>query len=78
VAKQARQRARIYCRDDGRRIENVAGQHLPDIAEQSTSSEFSLLLIGVMAIADEVDSQLAQAMVAYVDKSNVDAMPLLA
>jgi len=39
---------------------------------------FSLLLIGVMAIADEVDAQLAQAMTAYVDESNVDAMPVLA
>jgi len=30
---------------------------------------FSLLLVGVMAIADEVDSQLAQAMTAYVAAS---------
>jgi YesN/AraC family two-component response regulator len=31
--------------------------------------DFSLLLIGVMAIADEVDSQLAQAMSSYVAES---------
>jgi len=39
---------------------------------------FSLLLVGVMAIADEVDSQLAQAMAAYVAESKTDAMPVLA
>ena len=39
---------------------------------------FSLLLMGVMAIADEVDSQLAQAMTAYVAETNVDALPNIA
>jgi DNA-binding response OmpR family regulator len=39
---------------------------------------FSLLLDGVMAIADEVDSQLAQAMAAYVSESKVDALPVRA
>ena len=39
---------------------------------------FSLLLVGVMAIADEVDSQLAQAMAGYVSESKADAMPLVA
>jgi CheY-like chemotaxis protein len=34
--------------------------------------DFSLLLVGVMAIADEVDSQLAQAMASYISESNVD------
>jgi len=37
--------------------------------------DFSLLLVGVMAIADEVDSQLAQAMASYISKSNVDLLP---
>jgi len=36
---------------------------------------FSLLLIAVMAIADEVDSQLAQAMTAYVSKARIDSRP---
>lgn len=36
---------------------------------------FSLLLVGVMAIADEVDSQLAQAMTAYVAEMNGDVLP---
>jgi DNA-binding response OmpR family regulator len=36
---------------------------------------FSLLLVGVMAIADEVDSQLAQAMASYVTESKVDLLP---
>jgi DNA-binding response OmpR family regulator len=38
---------------------------------------FSLLLVGVMAIADEVDSQLAQAMTSYVAESTTDALPTL-
>jgi len=36
---------------------------------------FSLLLVGVMAIADEVDSQLAQAMTSYVRESKLDDLP---
>jgi DNA-binding response OmpR family regulator len=35
---------------------------------------FSLLLLGVMAIADEVDSQLAQAMSAYVAESKTEML----
>ncbi len=35
---------------------------------------FSLLLVGVMAIADEVDSQLAQAMAGYVSQSRLAAL----
>jgi CheY-like chemotaxis protein len=37
--------------------------------------DFSLLLVGVMAIADEVDSQLAQAMASYISESKVDLLP---
>jgi DNA-binding response OmpR family regulator len=40
--------------------------------------DFSLLLMGVMAIADEVDSQLAQAMSSYVTQSQVDHLPVMA
>jgi CheY-like chemotaxis protein len=40
--------------------------------------DFSLLLMGVMAIADEVDSQLAQAMSSYISEAGVDQMPVLA
>jgi DNA-binding response OmpR family regulator len=36
---------------------------------------FSLVLVGVMAIADEVDSQLAQAMASYISESKVDLLP---
>jgi DNA-binding response OmpR family regulator len=39
---------------------------------------FSLVLVGVMAIADEVDSQLAQAMVSYVSESQLDDLPISA
>ncbi len=38
--------------------------------------DFSLLLLGVMAIADEVDSQLAQAMASYILESQADVLPV--
>ncbi len=37
--------------------------------------DFSLLLIGVMAIADEIDSQLAQQMASYISESASEHMP---
>jgi hypothetical protein len=39
------------------------------------SLDFSVLLIGVMTTADEIDSQLSQATVAYVEESVKDALP---
>jgi len=39
---------------------------------------FSTVLESVMAIADEVDSQLAQAMAAFIAESSMDALPSLA
>lgn len=39
------------------------------------SIEFSVLLSQVMTIADEVDSQLRQAMECYVEESIVDSLP---
>ncbi len=38
--------------------------------------DFSLLLASVMAIADEVDSQLAQAMSSYISESKLDNLPM--
>jgi CheY-like chemotaxis protein len=40
--------------------------------------DFSLLLAGVMAIADEVDSQLAEQMVGYIAESKIDGLPQVA
>jgi hypothetical protein len=37
----------------------------------------SVLLVDVMAIADEVDSQLAQAMTSYIKEGDVDGGPLV-
>jgi hypothetical protein len=34
--------------------------------------DFSLLLVGVMAIADEVDSQLAQALAAFAPDAKLE------
>jgi hypothetical protein len=39
--------------------------------------DFSVLLIGVMTIADEVDSQLSQAMESYIAQSHTDALPAM-
>ena len=39
------------------------------------SIDFSVLLIGVMTIADEIDSQLSQAMDSYIAESVEDALP---
>jgi hypothetical protein len=38
----------------------------------------SLLLLGVMAIADEVDSQLAQTVASYIAESKLDALTISA
>jgi CheY-like chemotaxis protein len=43
-----------------------------------TSVDFNLLLGDVMAIADEVDSQLAQQMAAYISESNKDGKEIAA
>jgi CheY-like chemotaxis protein len=40
------------------------------------SIDFSVLLIGVMTIADEIDSQLSQAMESYITESKTDALPV--
>jgi hypothetical protein len=39
------------------------------------SIDFSVLLSQVMTIADEVDSQLRQAMECYVEESIADSLP---
>jgi hypothetical protein len=41
-------------------------------------TEPGVLLLYVMVIADEVDSQLAQAMSSYISEANVDANPITA
>jgi hypothetical protein len=40
------------------------------------SIDFSILLNGVMTIADEVDSQLSQAMDSYMAESLLEATPV--
>jgi len=40
--------------------------------------DFSQVLVAVMAIADEVDSQLAQAMTSYVSEEKVGRLPTVA
>jgi CheY-like chemotaxis protein len=46
------------------------------LQDNLTRIDFSVLLVGVMAIADEVDSQLAQQMASYISESNSDVEPI--
>ncbi len=47
-----------------------------DTLQQNLATiDFSVLLIGVMTIADEIDSQLSQAMDSYIAESVEDALP---
>jgi hypothetical protein len=41
-------------------------------------ADYSVLLVGVMAIADEVDSQLAQQMASYISESKGDDLSQVA
>ncbi|WP_255551494.1 hybrid sensor histidine kinase/response regulator [Granulicella sp. dw_53] len=45
------------------------------LQDNLSKADFSKLLLGVMAIADEVDSQLAQAMTSYISESEIDDLP---
>ena len=45
------------------------------LQQNLASIDFSVLLIGVMTIADEIDSQLSQAMDSYIAESVADALP---
>jgi DNA-binding response OmpR family regulator len=45
------------------------------LQQNLVSIDFSVLLIGVMTIADEIDSQLSQAMDSYIAESVEDALP---
>jgi hypothetical protein len=44
------------------------------LQENLASIDFSVLLIGVMTIADEIDSQLSQAMTSYISESAGDGL----
>jgi hypothetical protein len=44
------------------------------LQDNLASIDFSLLLIGVMTIADEIDSQLSQAMGAYKEESSINGL----
>ena len=45
------------------------------LQENMKTIDFSVVLLGVMTIADEVDSQLSQAMTCYIAESRVDTLP---
>jgi DNA-binding NarL/FixJ family response regulator len=45
------------------------------LQDNLASIDFSLLLMGVMTIADEIDSQLSQAMGAYKEESSINELP---
>jgi len=56
-------------------IRRQQGYSAAMMVEESRMLQVSLLLDGVMTIADEVDSQLSQAMASYIAESSLDAMP---
>ncbi len=58
--------------EESRMLQVSIFQMLQDNLEKM---DFSLLLVGVMAVADEVDSQLAQQMASYIAESKVDDLP---
>ena len=45
------------------------------LQDHMASIDFSLVLTGVMVIADEIDSQLSQAMASYTAESVLDSLP---
>ena len=46
------------------------------LQENLNKVDSSVLLLDVMSIADEVDSQLAQAMSSYISEARADAAPI--
>ena len=44
------------------------------LQQNLTNIDFSILLIEIMTIADEVDSQLSQAMESYIAESQTDGL----
>jgi hypothetical protein len=44
------------------------------LQENLADIDFSVLIVGVMTIADEIDSQLSQAMAAYKEETVMDAL----
>jgi hypothetical protein len=52
------------------------GHLKPSVAYRTEEIDVDNLMINVMAIADEVDSQLAQAMASYMTEANRDAQTI--
>jgi hypothetical protein len=53
----------------------VNGRAKPGNATSCHKVDFSLLLMGVIAMADEVDSELAQAMDSHITELRVERIP---
>ena len=68
-------RTRLQRSDDGGGIAYAASHIFQMLQNNLFRVDFSLLLVGVMTIADEVDSGLAQAMASYISRSNADFLP---
>jgi hypothetical protein len=61
--------------EESRMLQVAIFQTLQDNLQKA---DYSVLLVGVMAIADEVDSQLAQQMASYISESKVDDLSQVA
>jgi hypothetical protein len=55
-------------------VGTVKNSPISPLGEDLLTSCFSILLIGVMTIADEADSQLSQAMESYIAESRPDVL----
>jgi len=59
-----------------RRDQGYSAAMIVDESRMLQVSIFQTLQLHVMAIADEVDSQLAQAMTSYISEAGIDAKPI--
>jgi hypothetical protein len=57
--------ARLHHAYGGRRIAPATSQHLQHVQNSLGKVDFSTVLLDVMSIADEVDSQLKQAVLGF-------------
>jgi hypothetical protein len=68
--------ARLFSRDDAEESRLLQVCIFQTLQNNLASIDFSVLLIGVMTIADEVDSQLSQAMTSYVAEQETPVVQL--
>jgi DNA-binding NtrC family response regulator len=78
LVETIRERLKLGRKTPARVVESVAS--ILEKETHSTTQDWLLRVelepVGVMAIADEVDSQLAQQMASYISESQIDSLPI--